>query len=195
MKTWARLDQDDRVIEIFSFHTDPTHLFNPSWTWVECPPGTKQHAVLNGAVFENPDEPEPVDPPTPIEASRDVKIAQVTAKVAERLAAGRTILHEGQILRIDMDDGSRADLIGMATTAIAAASGSLPWPDSYAQGWITRENVRVPLVTPDDGLMLAAQVGDYYACIRQNGRNLKDAALAAEDQAALDAVDVEAGWP
>ena len=43
--------------------------------------------------------------------------------------------------------------------------------------------------------MLAASVGDWYAAVIQHRRDLKDAVLAAEDAAALDAIDVTTGWP
>lgn len=123
------------------------------------------------------------------------KIQQVNRKVERLIAAGAPVATGEETLHIDMSDGSRADLTAMGATAIAAASEALPWPESYQLGWITRENVRIPLATPADGLVLAAGVGDLYAQIRQRGRDLKDAALAAQDDAALDAIDIEAGWP
>lgn len=165
----------------------------PGWVWAEAPDAPEGTiATWQGAwVYVLPAEVEAMPLPNQIAA----KVAAIDVKAEELIAAGYPATHEGQTLRIAMDDASRADLTGMATTAVAAASGSLPWPASYAQGWITKENIRIPMATPADGLLLAAQVGDYYACIRQNGRDLKDAALTAQDQAALDAVDVEAGWP
>jgi hypothetical protein len=83
----------------------------------------------------------------------------------------------------------------VATTAIAASSGAVPWPEGYARGFITIENVRIPMPTPPDGLGLAAVVGDYYAELRQHARDLKDLAEAAETIADLDAIDETAGWP
>ena len=53
----------------------------------------------------------------------------------------------------------------------------------------------MPLATPAAGLTLAASVGDWYAAVVQHRRDLKDAALAAGDSAALDAIDHFAGWP
>ena len=71
----------------------------------------------------------------------------------------------------------------------------MPWPESYSRGWITIENVRIPLDTPSDGLALAASVGDFYAAVIQNRRDLKNAALAATTADALAAIDIDAGWP
>lgn len=98
-------------------------------------------------------------------------------------------------LHIKLDDATRADLGTMATTALAAAGAAVPWPESYKIGWIATENIRIQLPVPADGLALAAAVGDFYARIRQHARTLKDAALAAVDTAALDAIDLEGGWP
>ena len=82
-----------------------------------------------------------------------------------------------------------------AAKSTAASAGAVTWPESYSRGWITTENVRIPLETPSAGLALAASVGSWYAAIVQRRRDLKDAALAAEDAAALDAIDVTTGWP
>lgn len=123
---------------------------------------------------------------------RAVTVAAISAAANALLAAGAPVT-DG--LHVALDDGSRADLTAMAATATAASTGAIPWPDSYARGWISVENVRIPLATAAAGLMLAASAGNYYAALVQNRRDLKDAALAAENAAALEAIDVSAGWP
>lgn len=123
---------------------------------------------------------------------RDAKALGVVAQADALISAGAPV-NGG--LHVAMDDGSRADLTAMAATATAAISGVLSWPADYARGWITIENLRIPLATPADGLSLAASVGNYYAAIVQHRRDLKDAALAASDVAALDAIDIAADWP
>ncbi len=128
----------------------------------------------------------------------DLKIAKLDAvkqRMEAELATGAPVDVGEATLHIALDDGSRADMTGMAATALAAATGAVPWPSSYQAGWITIENARIPLPTPAEGLGIAAFVGDRYAQIRQHGRDLKDAVLAAEDAAALDAIDIDAGWP
>jgi len=139
-----------------------------------------------GGVFSKP----PVPPPTLAEV-RAAKLASIVAAVDAHLASGAPVSG----LHVALDDGSRADMTAMGTTAIAAASGALPWPDSYSQGWISVENIRIPLPGPADGLGLAAAVGDHYARIRQNARDLKDLADAATTIADFDAIDETAGWP
>ena len=120
------------------------------------------------------------------------KLASIVAAADALLATGAPI--DGG-LHIALDDGSRADLTAMAATATAASAGAVTWPESYSRGWIAVENVRIPLATPADGLALVASVGDWYAAVVQHRRDLKDAALAAGDAAALDAIDPSAGWP
>lgn len=95
---------------------------------------------------------------------------------------------------VAVDASSRANLTAIAATALAAISGAMEWPGPYAQGWITSENVRVPLPSPQDGLTLANSAGEFYASLVQHKRTLKDAVLAAVTVAEVDAVDVEGGW-
>lgn len=131
-------------------------------------------------------------PEPTIEDLRSAKIAAINMAADALLGAGAPV--DGG-LHVALDDGSRADLTAMAATATAALAGAISWPEGYARGWITIENVPIPLATAAVGLTLAATVGDWYAAIIQHRRDLKDAALAAADKAALDAIDETAGWP
>lgn len=134
----------------------------------------------------------PSAPPYSLDDLRAAKLAAISAAADALLAAGAPV-NGG--LHVALDDGSRADLTAMAATATAASAGAVTWPESYSRGWITIENVRIPLAGPAAGLALAASVGDWYAAVVQHRRDLKDAALAAEDAAALNAIDHSAGWP
>lgn len=141
---------------------------------------------------------EPENEPTDwLDRLKAGRIEAVRSIVDARLAAGAAIPAGETTLHVALDDGSRADMGAMATTALAVqvTSGAVPWPESYQTGWITIENIRIPLPGPADGLALAAAVGVVYATIRQHGRDLKDAILAAENGAALAAIDIEDGWP
>lgn len=120
---------------------------------------------------------------------------RVREKVRSILEAGAPVSNDGATLHVALNDTSRTDLTAMATTALAAASGTIPWPASYSLGWITVENTRISMPEPTDGLALAATVGNYYATVIQRGRNLKDAIIAAADEAAIGAIDIDVGWP
>lgn len=133
-----------------------------------------------------------VPAPLSIEDTRIMRIAAVDRRRDGLLALGAPA--GGYHIALD-EGGIRSDMGSMATTALAAISGAVPWPIAYQRGWITIENIRIPLPTPADGLALAASVGAWYAGLVQHARDLKDALLAAGDEAALDAIDIEAGWP
>lgn len=144
--------------------------------------------INTGELTEHPD----LSPIWSVEHLRVAKLSAIAATADALLAVGAPVAGG---LHVALDDRSSADLTVMAATATAASVGAVSWPESYSRGWITIENVRIPLVTPAAGLTLAATVGDWYAAIVQHRRDLKDSALAAEDAAALDAIDVDAGWP
>lgn len=145
--------------------------------------------LFDGEAFSAPPSASPSD------TRRASLTTAINAHVTSLLAAGAPIPVGETTLHVAIDDGSRADMGGMALTASLAKSGAAPWPDDYSRGWITIENIRIPLPTPDDGIALAYPVGLYYAAVRQRGRDLKDAIEAAADDAALDAIDIESGWP
>lgn len=138
---------------------------------------------------------EEIFPPPTFEERQSQFLSVIAGHVADLLAVGAPVPSGETTLHIALDAGSRADLTAMAATAMGAANGVLPWPESYQRGWISIENIRIPLPTPADGLLLAAGVGDRYAQIVQRGRDLKDVVIAAVDQAGLDTIDIEAGWP
>lgn len=122
-----------------------------------------------------------------LDDARANKVLAIDAERDRRLGLGA--LHEGK--RFSMSDTSRTDLGGMATTAALVLAGALPWPESYAQGWISLDNSRLPLPTPAEGIVLAAKVGVTYSAVVQHARTLKDAALAGDPAA----VDEAGGWP
>ena len=132
----------------------------------------------------------PISEPIPLDDLKAARRAEAEAEKEARIAAGAP--YGGH--HIALDPASRSDISGMGATALAASSGAIAWPASYALGWISIENIRVPMPTPADGLALAAAVGDWYATVVQHCRDLKDLIDAAEDAAALAAIDVGAGW-
>lgn len=137
-------------------------------------------------------EPEGVSATHDLADLKSSKILAVEAAVESLLMAGYPYASD---LHVALTDSSRTDLGAMATTAGFARLNIVPWPESYQRGWITIENTRIPLATPDDGIALAAPVGAYYGAIRQRGRDLKDAILNAADEATLNEIDIDAGWP
>ncbi|WP_336801813.1 DUF4376 domain-containing protein [Kaistia sp. MMO-174] len=129
--------------------------------------------------------------PLTLDETRAAKFLAIVAQTEARLAAGAPVGG----LHVALDADARADMGAVATTAIAAREGAVPWPEGYARGFITIENVRIPMPTPAEGLAVAAVVGDHYAALRQHSRDLKDLVEAAETIADVDAIDEKAGWP
>ncbi|MCM8736019.1 DUF4376 domain-containing protein [Azospirillum sp. A1-3] len=123
-----------------------------------------------------------------LDARRAAKVAAITAERDRRLALG--VQHAGKVFPTDAL--TRTDLGGMATTAALVLAGALEWPDSYAQGWISADNSRLPLPTPQDGVALAAAVAGAYSAIVQHARDVKDAALVSDDPESIDHLS---GWP
>ena len=190
MSKFARIDNSavveianlpDGILPKDAFHADLASSF------VACNDTVQQGWTYDGKVFSAPSA-----PLLSLADQKTARITEVDAKVSAILAAGAPTSGG---LHIALDDSSRADMGSMATTAIAASSGAVTWPDSYKEGWISIENTRIPLAAPSDGLTLAASVGDYYARVRQNGRNLKDAIVASTSEEALNGIDLTAGWP
>lgn len=132
-----------------------------------------------------------------LDQKKAAKIEAVRVLTELKFDTGAPIESGGEMLHVSVSDGSRADIGSMATNATATimTNGLVPWLDAYVLGWISIENVRIPLHTPQDGLAFASAVAAFYADARQRGRTLKDACLAAEDEAALNAIDIESGWP
>jgi hypothetical protein len=132
--------------------------------------------------------------PEPLEVRRKRVAMAIDAKAQALLDRGAPASagSPADLRFIQVGDGSRADLTGMAATAGDAIAGLVPWPDSYAQGWIAADNSRIALPTPADGLALAAGVGAWYATVVQNRRSLKDMALASDEP---EAIDTTQGWP
>lgn len=145
-----------------------------------------------GWTYDGTDWTAPAESDPTLEDLRAAKLALITEAADALLSAGAPVDNG---LHIALDDGSRADLTAMAATATAASTGAVSWPESYSRGWITLENIRIPLATSEAGLALAASAGNYYAALVQHRRDLKDAVLAATDEAALSTIDIEAGWP
>lgn len=126
--------------------------------------------------------------PLTVDERRPDALARINAERDRRLAQGAP--YGGKL--IEVSDKGRADLAGMTVAAVLALAGTIPWVEGYSTGWITKDNTRIPLATPADGIALAATVADWYSRTVQHAHDLKDAVLMAQDP---DAIDHTAGWP
>lgn len=109
-----------------------------------------------------------VSAPVRTEAERIAEVkAEFNRRIREGFATGG--------LHVHIDDGSRANLSGMALTGTAVLLGlpGISWPADYARGWVTIEGDRLPLPAPGDGIALAFAAGAYYAALVQHQADLE----------------------
>lgn len=92
--------------------------------------------------------------------------------------------------RVNTDADSQRKIAGAALAAMVAASAGQPLPIQW-----TMEDNRV--VTHDGPAMLAMgmAVTAHLAACQDAGTAIRELIEAAEDQAALDAIDITAGYP
>lgn len=156
-----------------------------------------QHA--NGSVYwldEGDDVPPGLTAITDAEAETamrpslaDRKAALRAAVTAEKLRreGGAAPTPEGEV---QSDTDSRNKLNGAVLMALLAAQSGQP----FAITWTLADNTNVALDGP--GLIaMASAVGQYVAACHAHGQALKAQISAAADHAALDAINIGAGWP
>jgi hypothetical protein len=97
-------------------------------------------------------------------------------------------------LHIEVDDASRANLLGMVVAAGLAIAGTAPWPENLSRGWITLENERIPLPEPAQATALGLFVLNWYSGLIQFAADLKKSVLAADDPRAVAAAADWSPW-
>jgi hypothetical protein len=134
-------------------------------------------------------------PPAPtLEDLRAAKIEAINGKLATILTSGYTVQSgdmAGKVLQTRNLEDRTNWLVSQASysAAVAAGQGSVE-----AAKFRTSDNSTFTL-TYADGLNVLLAMAAWGAAAMDNSWTLKDAVRAAEDHAALDAVDIEAGWP
>jgi hypothetical protein len=130
----------------------------------------------------------------PLEDRKAAKRDAVNAKLASILTGGYTVQSgdmAGKVLQTRNLEDRTNWLVSQASYSAAVAAG---------QGAI--ENVRFRTsdnstftLTYADGLTVLLGMAAWGAACMDNSWALKDAIAAAEDATALDAIDIEQGWP
>jgi hypothetical protein len=179
---YARIE-DGRVAELVELEGDPAEHFHPSLVFVPAPAGCAVGWRLAADVLSAP--------PPDLAALRAAKLAAIDAAYGARVAAGLT--YGGHAWQID--DESRGNIAGLAARAGFKLLGvaGVTWPDA-GQPYRALDNAWVDFA-PADFLTFAQAVADLYTAIRVRYAGLKDALVAAADQAAIAAVDETVGWP
>lgn len=136
-----------------------------------------------------------VDAPAPdLDALKAAKKADVDAISDAKMAAGypRDFGASYGVKVLQTRDSDKPNWLALAQTATAAIIQGQP---NAPLGAIrTQDNVNVP-VTAQVALATMLGMQAYLAPILANAWALKDAIAAAPDTAALNAIDINAGWP
>lgn len=111
----------------------------------------------------------------------------VKRKRAEIIDGG--ILVEG-IGPFDTDEPARANVSGAAIAALAAIALHMP----FEAGWTLRDNSRATLTAQQMVTVHMTGVG-FIGAVHGHAASLREQIEAAPTIEALDAIDIESGWP
>ncbi len=128
------------------------------------------------------------------EERKEAKAAAIDARRDATLTGGYTVASgpmAGKVLQTrDVDDRTNW-LVSQASYSAAVAAG---------QGAVENAEFRTAdnstfVVSYTDGLGVLLAMAAWGAAVMRNSWTLKDAVTAAADETALDAIDIETGWP
>ena len=109
---------------------------------------------------------------------------------AARMAAGFTC--SGALFQIDGDSQQNITAMGALALSSVIDPTANPWPGDFY--WIAADNSHVAMDAAAT-LAFARSVATYVSSCILRLRAIKDAIAAAADEAALEAIDVTAGYP
>lgn len=192
MTTWA-LIRDDVATDVTTI--DPAGRYHPSLVWVVVPDGTKRGARRVNGVWSDPPS---VAPPAD------------NAPSLERRKAGMAIAID-EIWSVKNQSGFSYDFGGeygvlvlqtretdlpfwLALAQVASIQISMGQGGASVGAIRSAENVNVP-VTASQALTAMLSMQQHLGAILAASWALKDAVAAAADHAALDAIDIDSGWP
>lgn len=122
-------------------------------------------------------------PPVSLEDRKAAKLAALAAKRWEVETGGVTV--EGSVIRTDAV--SQAKLTGAVTLAQSDQTlNSIDW-EAQPGVWVTLD--------PPTIVAMGVTVGRFVQACFSRAKVLSQAITAAADQAALDAIDINTGWP
>jgi hypothetical protein len=170
---WAAPDRNPNPPAEDSFTVLPVDVYDRS----------KVYSCANGALV--------VTTPDPLIAARAATLGSAQSFYDGLFALPKGFTFSGKLYQ--MDDDSRANwvILGVGADRSAADPTSFPWTDIPV---VAADNSTVPMDVPTARRFSQATIG-YWAACRPVFRAIKDAIAAATDQAALDAIDVTAGYP
>jgi len=137
--------------------------------------------VVGGAV---------VDWAPTLDSNRQAKAIAAAGNFAALIAGGFTF--SGVSYQIDADSQTRIAAMGIMALGSITDPANSPWPGGFY--WVAADNSHVAMDAAALYAFGRAVAGYVSACVLRQ-RAIKDAIAGAADQAALDAIDVTAGYP
>jgi hypothetical protein len=123
----------------------------------------------------------------PLQLLQDEKWEEVKALRTAKKEAGVAVPNIGTV---QTDDISTQNITGLVVMANLAIAQSQPFSEPFTMA----DNTVVVLDGPTM-VSMGVAVGQYVSEVYARARDLREAIYAAADEATLDAIDVEGGWP
>lgn len=120
---------------------------------------------------------------------KTAKIAAIGAELERRNAAG--FVYEGVTYQLTEASQNRIMALALKAQRVVAGAPGATWDDRFV--FIAADNTGVPFTAAEFG-PFADTAANAVIARRMNARALKDAVLAAADDAAVAAIDITAGW-
>lgn len=117
---------------------------------------------------------------------------QLATLYAAKLAAGR-IYSDSKTYQIDPASQANVAAIGsLAACVLSNTPGAAPWPSNFF--WIAADNSQSPM-TAAQMYAFAQNIAAYVSSLVTVNYSLKQAINAAETMTALQAININSGWP
>jgi len=126
-------------------------------------------------------------PSRPALAVRKQRLRDQVNTIKRDRQNGTAVTSQGTV---DSDPESRNKLNGAVLMAMLSIQNS----QSFSIDWTLSDNSSVTLNAPAM-IAMASEVGTHVATQHAYAKALKDAIEVAADHAALDAIDIQTGWP
>jgi hypothetical protein len=125
--------------------------------------------------------------PVPLADQKAIKWTETKGRRDMAIDAGVTVAGIGTF---DSDATSRANINGAVTMALIAQSAGAP----FSITWKLADNT-IAMMNAAQMIAVGVAVGQHVALCHANAQSLGVAITGASDEAALSAVNVNAGWP
>lgn len=186
MSNFARV-VDGHVVEAINLPDEhqPAQYFPADipGSWFACDDAVIGGSTYDGAVFYPRDN--------TLGSAQSIAAANAAAHFSTLVAAGFT--YGGKLYQID--PVSQANITGMgalALSVLAQIAGAPNWPSNFS--WIAADNTLTPM-TADEMYAFAITIAGFLSAGVLNRRAIKDAIAAGASVAAVQEIDVTAGYP